>query len=80
MHERIYEEIAKIINEVLCIREEVTSFSKEGSLKQEEINQEFKMEIRKLRRRIDEITSKSNSLSFNTFLKQTAMGREKSAN
>jgi hypothetical protein len=38
LHEKIYSEISKIINEVLCIREEVTTFSREGGTKQEEIN------------------------------------------
>jgi hypothetical protein len=71
LHEKIYSEITKIINEVLCIREEVSTFSREGSLKQEEVNEEMKAEIRKIKRRVEEIASKSHALHFPSFVSQS---------
>jgi hypothetical protein len=38
LHDKIYNEIMTLIGEVLSIREEVTTFSKEESAKQEKIN------------------------------------------
>lgn len=72
LHDRIYAEIARVVNELLCIREEVTLFSREGTARQDGINEALRTEVRRLKRRVDELGSRSGSLHF-----PSCVGRER---